>query len=134
MAIESISAQATWPLRHQVMWPNLPLDFVKLEYDVEGYHYGIFCNENIVSCISLFVQDGSAQFRKLATKQEFQRKGYASELIIHVVNICRQMKLKKIWCNARIDKTDFYENFGLAKTNEYFIKGGIEFVVMERIL
>ncbi|UWX56264.1 GNAT family N-acetyltransferase [Maribacter litopenaei] len=124
MVIESISAQATWPLRHQVMWPNLPLDFVKLENDVEGYHYGIFCNENIVSCISLFVQDGSAQFRKLATKQEFQRKGYASELIIHVVNICRQMKLKKIWCNSRMDKTDFYENFGLAKTNECFIKGG----------
>ena len=32
--IREIKAQETYPLRHEVMWPDEPLDFVKLNNDV----------------------------------------------------------------------------------------------------
>lgn len=134
MRIVNISAETTWPIRHRVMWPDFPLDFVKLKNDGDGKHFGIFTNGKIVSCISMFIEGDSAQFRKLATQPEYQRKGCASLLIKHVIHICYQMQVKRVWCNARIDKTHFYQNFGLTKTNEFFTKADLEFVVMERIL
>ena len=116
------------------MWPNQSIDFVKLEQDPWGKHYGIFADDVLVSCVSLFIDGDSAQFRKLATNQDHRRKGYASALIEHVIAICHENKVKRIWCNARFDKTDFYEHFGLMKTEETFSKQGISFVVMELIL
>lgn len=132
--IKNVPAEITWPIRNQVMWPNFPQDFVKLKNDTKGKHFGVFVNDKIVSCISLFVEGDSAQFRKLATKQEYQGKGYGSALIDHVINAARKMNVKRIWCNARADKVRFYTNFGLIQTKERFFKQGIEFVIMERIL
>ncbi|ASV32316.1 GNAT family N-acetyltransferase [Maribacter cobaltidurans] len=134
MLIKSVSAETTWPIRHEVMWPELPMDFVKLENDSKGKHYAIFVNDNIVSCISLFIEGDSAQFRKLATTPQHQRKGCASALINHVKMVCYQDNIKRLWCNARVDKANFYENFGMAKTNKFFTKAGLEFVIMEGIL
>lgn len=52
MEIKEIPASETWPLRHKVMWPNKPLDFVVLPIDEEGIHYGLFENKILVSVIS----------------------------------------------------------------------------------
>ncbi|MDC6405423.1 MULTISPECIES: GNAT family N-acetyltransferase [Maribacter] len=134
MEIKRISPEHTWTIRHQVMWPKHPIEFVKLEKDTSGAHYGIFVEDKLVSCISLFIADDLAQFRKLATLHGYQKKGYASALIDHIIAICLQKKVQKIWCNARLDKTDFYENFGLIKTKNSFSKEGVSYLVMERIL
>lgn len=134
MQIKRVSPEQTWPIRHQVMWPNHPSDFVKLDKDASGRHFGVFVENKLASCISLFIKGDSAQFRKLATLQEYQRKGYASALIEHVFAVCLQHKVRRIWCNARKDKTNFYENFGLIKTKNSFSKEGVSYVVMERIL
>jgi len=36
--IKQITAQETYNLRHEVMWPDKPLDFVKLDNDEEGLY------------------------------------------------------------------------------------------------
>lgn len=133
MVVVTISADDTWPLRHRAMWPNKPIDFIKLDEDASGLHYGIFLKDKLVSCVSLFMEGDTAQFRKLATLREHQRKGYASALINHMIDECHHKKVKRLWCNARIDKTDFYSNFGFLITNKQFIKAGKAFVVMEQI-
>jgi len=42
--------------------------------------------------------------------------------------------VKKIWCNARKNKGNFYKKFGLEETNTSFIKDGKDYVIMEKYL
>ncbi|MFT4830531.1 MAG: putative GNAT family N-acyltransferase [Psychroserpens sp.] len=132
--IKPIPAQATWALRHYVMWPNKPLEYIKLPEDQHGIHFGLFRDEEMVTVASLFIKDDSAQFRKLATKTTEQGKGYGRQMLKHLLQEAQRIGVKKIWCNARRDKTDFYLKFGLTETPVTYSKGHIDFVVMEKIL
>ena len=74
--IRSIEAEDTLAIRHEVMWPDQPLDYVKLPDDEKGLHYGLFYEGELITVVSLFLDRESAQFRKLATLQHYQGKGY----------------------------------------------------------
>jgi hypothetical protein len=49
MEIREIKSEETWEIRHKEMWPEKPLDFVKLPQDQDGIHYGLFVKEELVS-------------------------------------------------------------------------------------
>jgi GNAT superfamily N-acetyltransferase len=135
MKINEISAAQTWPLRHEVMWPEKPLDFVKLEADEQGYHFGLFLKEELVSIVSVFISDdNSAQFRKLATLEKHQGNGYASKLLSHIIAFTKNQGVKTMWCNSRFDKLSFYKKFGMLKTEHTFIKETIKFVILKKQL
>ena len=134
MEIKSIKASQTWQIRHEVMWPDQPLEFVQLEEDNLGLHFGVFDQEKLISIVSCFVVDDEMQFRKLATLQEFQGKGSASRLLHYILKLAKEKNLKKVWCNARTNKKSFYEKFGMKDTLKTFIKANQEFTIMEIIL
>lgn len=130
--IKKINAATTLPIRHKVMWPDMPLEYVKLPNDEKGSHFGLFVAEKLIAVISLFEQDTAVQFRKFATVSEFQGKGFGSKLLAYIIGIVKKENHKMIWCNARLDKVGFYHQFGLKETKKHFTKGGITYVVMER--
>ncbi|MGB0976233.1 MAG: GNAT family N-acetyltransferase [Prolixibacteraceae bacterium] len=130
--IEEITAKETYPLRHEVMWPNKPLEYVILKDDEEGKHWGLIVDQKLTSVISLFIQEEEAQFRKFATKESAQGKGLGTRLLKYVIEEVKKQHISRLWCNARIDKASFYEKFGLTKTEQTYTKGGIEYVIMER--
>ncbi len=132
--IEQIKASETWSLRHQVMWPGRSIDYVKLPQDEQGIHYGLFVSGGLISVISLFITQEEAQFRKFATLSSAQGKGYGSLLLSHLIEQVRYKGIKRLWCNARIDKTTYYERFGMTPTRTTFSKGGIDYMVMELYL
>ena len=134
MDIRKIPYQSTWDIRHKVMWPNEPIDYVILPNDKNGIHFGLFISEKLVSIVSVFVEDQSAQFRKFATLEEEQGKGFGSKLLRFLFEELAFQNIEKVWCNARLDKANFYERFGLYKTAETFSKGGIDYVIMEKYL
>ncbi|MEQ8415530.1 MAG: GNAT family N-acetyltransferase [Imperialibacter sp.] len=134
MEIRKIKAEDTWPVRHRVMWPDQPFDFVKVDEDNEGIHYGLFVDDELVSIVSLFLKDGKAQFRKFATEVPHQGKGYGTFLLNYLLKETEGLHVSSVWCNARTEKAGYYERFGLLKTNATYMKGGIEFVVMEKVL
>lgn len=121
-------------IRHTVMWPTKPIDYVRLPHDNEGRHYGLYINDELVSVISLFIENSEAQFRKFATLLSYQGKGYGSILLNEIMAISQQHKLSKVWCNARVEKSTFYEKFGMKATDQTFEKGGIQYVIMEKKL
>lgn len=115
------------------MWPDKPLDFVILNNDNEALHYGLLKGINIISVVSVFIDDNSAQFRKFATQISEQGKGYGSILLNHIMTtIPNENDIDKIWCNARVDKTSFYKKFGMKETDKTFVKSGINYVIMEK--
>lgn len=135
MTIHPITAAETWPIRHAVMWPEQPLEFVKLERDeIDGLHYGLFVDAALTSIISVFMQGTALQFRKFATLKSQQGKGYGSALLRYVVEVvAAEHGVTQIWCNARVEKVGYYRKFGLEETEERYEKGGKEFVVLRSI-
>jgi GNAT superfamily N-acetyltransferase len=132
--IRRISKEEVWPIRQAVMWPDRDIEYVKLPDDEEGSHYGLFDGPRLVSVVSLFVngQEQEAQFRKFATLEQEQGRGYGSRLLSYVMNTAREQGIRRIWCNARATKAGFYAKFGLLETDQVFVKGGLDYVIMEK--
>lgn len=133
LEIKRIVKEQAWQLRHEVMWPDQEFDYIKLEDDDEGTHYGLFEGEELISVVSVFIRGDQAQFRKFATLSTRQSKGYGSKLLHYVFAELERQGVKRIYCNARVEKATFYNKFGLAATDETFRKGGKDYVVMERL-
>jgi GNAT superfamily N-acetyltransferase len=134
MNIKVIKASETWPIRHVVMWPDQPFEFVQLEEDNSGLHFGVFDGEKLVSIVSCFIVGTEMQFRKLATLDDYQGKGMASALLKHILEVAKDKKMTKLWCNARTNKKSFYEKFGMTDTHKTFVKAEQEFTIMEILL
>ncbi|WP_339840438.1 GNAT family N-acetyltransferase [uncultured Maribacter sp.] len=131
--IVEITADETLFIRHKVMWPDNPIDFVRLPNDTEGRHYGLYVDDTLISVVSLFITDREAQFRKFATLIEYQGKGYGTILLNEIMSIAEKEQLSRIWCNARTAKTNYYAKFNMSITTTEFVKGGLNYVIMERI-
>jgi len=131
--IKLINASETLLIRHKVMWPDKPIEYVELPNDEDGRHFGLFVNGEITSILSLFVEDNEAQFRKFATVVEFQGLGYGTFLLERIIDLVNKEGIRRLWCNARVEKSNFYERFNLKPTDKKYEKGGIEFVIMEKI-
>ncbi|AYQ35487.1 GNAT family N-acetyltransferase [Runella sp. SP2] len=129
--IQEITATQTYPLRHQVLWPDKPVEFVKVPDDEQGIHLGYFLDEKLVSVISLFIDEHKiARFRKFATHPDIQRKGIGSQLLKATFERAQSAGASILWCDARLDTQPFYERFDMKSEGEVFYKGEIPYVKM----
>lgn len=119
-------------IRHKVMYPEKEINYVVLPDDDKGLHIGYYQEGILVSVLSLFLNGRELQFRKFATLAEFQGQGHGSELLKWVLDYAVDMKFDRVWCNSRIEKTDFYKKFDFKETEEVFEKDGRQFVILER--
>lgn len=130
--IDEVLYEQVLDIRQQAMYPDREKEFVILPDDNKALHMGYFVEEKPVSVFSLFLVNGELQFRKFATLPQYQGKGYGAKLMEWLMEYAEDMKFARLWCNARVEKTDFYMRFGFAKTADTFEKNGYEYVVMER--
>ncbi len=130
MDIRQIQPEDTYDIRHKVLWAYKPIEFVKVDEDTEGVHFGLFEDNQLVSVVSLFYKNDEVQFRKFATLTAFQGRGYGTQLLKYIFQLIENQGIKKIWCNARNHKSAFYAKFGMKETNIRFMKEGLEYVVM----
>jgi predicted GNAT family N-acyltransferase len=128
--IEQISPATTWFLRHQVLWPDKPYEFVQLPEDNQGYHWGLYANHQLVSVVSLFLDGNEARFRKFATAINQQGKGYGSALLKQVFIEAKQLGATSIWCDARQSATAFYQKFGMETSGNPFLKEDVAYIKM----
>ncbi len=120
-------------IRQQVMYPDKDTEYVKLSDDNMGLHIGVYENDVLVSVMSVFLHGREVQFRKLATLQQEQGKGYASALMQWLIDYANDMKFDRLWCNARANATDFYKKFGYVETDERFSRDGYDYVIVEKL-
>src|SRR5688500_9592434 len=130
MSIQPVSLNEVWAMRQTVMYPHESIDFVKLEDDDQGMHLGLYDYGELVSVVSVFEKEGSVQFRKVATKTNWQGKGYGSTLLKHVMDWARRNGKKNIWCNARLSATGIYKKFGMQAVGMPWQKYGLDFIKM----
>lgn len=132
--IEQISHELTWRIRRDVLYPGQPLSKIRLADDENGMHLGLFDQNKLISVLSFFKNENSIQFRKFATLEPYQRKGYGTELLNYLLKISVTENYERIWCNARKNASGFYSKFGFSETDQTFQKNGHDFVIMEKIL
>lgn len=134
--IEEVAADVVWPVRHTVMYPDMDFESIKLGEDSDGIHLALFGDEGntLISVVSLFKKPGELQFRKFATLNEYQGRGYGSALLNYIIDYANANNINRIWCNARKNATGFYKRAGFLETNLEFYKDGYDFVIMELYL
>lgn len=144
-----ITPQQTVPLRHAVLWPSKPVEYVLLPEDGTGYHYGAFADSSSgepLAVISLFLETiphhgvqgheadstlPAARFRKFACEPSHQGRGIGTALLRHVLDAARdELNCRVLWCDARVESAAWYERRGLVKFGETFYKGEVEYVRM----
>ena len=132
LKIKEIKPLETLDLRHRILSPKKSIDSIILAEDDSGQHFGLFKDNQLISVISLFIENDTAQFRKFATENSEQNKGYGSILLNHIIEESLKNNVKNLWCNARVTALGFYEKFGFEVVSEKWIKNDIEYVKMER--
>lgn len=133
-SIEIITPELTWNIRHQVLYPNLPIEAAQVEDDFRGIHYGIFSNNQLRGVVSVFENEDNLLFRKLAIVAEHQNEQYGSILLNHIIVHAEKVGVKYIWCNARVSAINFYKKFGFYTTGNTFTKNGISFMSIRKDL
>ncbi len=135
--IRPILPAQTYALRHSVLWPDKPMDYVTVENDHEGHHFGAFqpglyapetgLADAPIAVISLFVAGPVARFRKFATHPDWQGFGIGTALLQHTFDEARRLGATQIWCDARLGAGDFYRRFGMTAEGAVFYKGPIAY-------
>ncbi len=136
LIIKPINASETWPIRQKVMYPNMDIEAVKLPHDHQGLHLGLFkaVSNKIIGIVSIFIDHNELQFRKLAVLENEQGLGYGSYLLRYVFEYAQSQQVQRVWCNARLKKSKFYQQFGMISTDNHYKKNNIDFVIMEKYL
>lgn len=129
--IRRIKPEDTLQLRRDVLYPDATLEAVRVDHDEDGLHFGLFEDTRLRGIVSLFPQQQSAQFRKLAVHPDSQGKGYGSMLMQYVEDFCRKEHISAIWCNARNTAEGFYIRRGYEYWGDHFTKDNIVFRKMK---
>lgn len=136
IVIRQASLESIYQIRHEVLWPDKPFDFVKVDDDENGWHFGAYENDKLISVISLFPDAfyKRVRFRKFATLSEFQHRGFGKRLLIFSMEYSKNRGFEWIWCDARADALGFYEKLGFVKFSDVFLKERLEYYKIERKL
>ncbi|MEB0263732.1 MULTISPECIES: GNAT family N-acetyltransferase [unclassified Mucilaginibacter] len=134
LSIEQITPHLTWRLRRDVLYPGEYMHNMEMEEDNQGYHFGAFEDNKLMGVVSLFKHADDWQFRKLAVVADGQGKGIGTQIIACVTGFVEREHGTRLWCNARLFATGFYEKLGYIKVGEEFHKNGVDYIIMEKSL
>lgn len=135
MIIREVALAEVLPIRRDVMYPGKSLQDVELPDDARGTHLGLFdSNDQLVTVVSVFIDNKDLQFRKFATLVNEQGKGYGKQMLAYILGYSRAKNIERVWCNSRQDALRLYKRFGFQETTERFTRGGIDFVIAELFL
>jgi predicted GNAT family N-acyltransferase len=131
MDIRLITWSEALAIRHEVLWPDKPALFCKVNGDETAKHYGVYINDDLVSVASIYIENRVARLRKFATLVRFQRGGIGSTLITHIMGELKVLGIEFFWCDARKSAVGFYKNFGMEQQSDEFTKSGLVYVKMK---
>jgi len=127
--IKQVDADMIRPLRHAELRKGQ--DFSTTSYlrdnEESTFHMASILDSKIVTCATFYPQKSKKlnaikpyRLRGMATDSNFQRKGYAQQLM-RVAFL--ELKLKGadfLWCNARLVALDFYQSIGFNIKGDLF--------------
>ena len=127
--ITKVDAEKVRPLRHSELRKGQDFSTTSLlkDYEEGTFHMACIAYENIVTCATFYPEkfikiksDNAYRLRGIATASNFQRKGYATDLMNESFKELKNRDCDMVWCNARLVAVDFYKSAGFNIIGEIF--------------
>ena len=127
--IRKVDAEKVRPLRHSELRKGQDFSTTSYleDYEVDTFHMACIVDEKIVTCASFYpeksikiISDNAYRLRGMATASNFQRKGYATDLMSESFKELKKRDCDMVWCNARLVAVDFYKSAGFNIIGEIF--------------
>ena len=129
LEINKVYAEKIRPLRHSELRKGQDFSTTSYleDYEVDTFHMACIVDEKIVTCASFYpeksikiISDNAYRLRGMATASNFQRKGYATDLMSESFKELKNRNCDVVWCNARLVAVDFYKSAGFNIIGEIF--------------
>ena len=127
--IKKVDAEKTRPLRHSELRKGQDFSTTSYlrYYEEDTFHMACIVDEKIVTCATFYPEksikiksEKAYRLRGMATDSNFQRKGYASDLMKESFKELTKRDCDMVWCNARLGAVDFYKSAGFKITGDLF--------------
>jgi ribosomal protein S18 acetylase RimI-like enzyme len=127
--ISKVDAEKVRPLRHSELRKGQDFSTTSYieDYEAGTFHMACIVDEKIVTCASFYSEkstkiksENAYRLRGMATDSNFQRKGYATDLMRESFKELKNRGCDMVWCNARLVAVDFYKSSGFKITGEIF--------------
>ncbi len=127
--IRKVDAKKVRPLRHAELRKGQDFSTTSYieDYEADTFHMACIVDEKIVTCASYYPEKSikiksnrAYRLRGMATDSNFQRKGYASDLMEESFKELKKRDCDMVWCNARLGAVDFYKSVGFKITGDLF--------------
>ena len=131
--IRKVDAEKVRPLRHSELRKGQDFSTTSYlkDYEEGTFHIACIVDDKIVTCATFYPEksikiksNNAYRLRGMATASNFQRKGYATDLMNESFKELKNRDCDMVWCNARLVAVNFYKSVGFKITGELFdIKG-----------
>ena len=134
VSISKVDTEKVRPLRHSELRKGQDFSTTSYleDYEEGTFHLACIVDDKIVTCASFYAEksikiksENAYRLRGMATDSNFQRKGYASDLMNESFKELKKRDCDMVWCNARLVAVDFYKSSGFKITGELFDIEGI---------
>ncbi len=124
---------AVFALRFEVFVDEqqVPPDIEIDEEDDHALHIIAEADGTPVGCARLLLEDGEGHIGRLAVKKIYRGQGIGAAICRFVIDDCRRRGCTRVWLNAQLRATGFYEKLGFSPVGETFWEAGIEHVTMD---
>ncbi len=132
--INKVDAEKIRPLRHAELRKGQ--DFSTTSYLKDcaesTFHIACIIDDKPVTCATFYPEtstkiksENAYRLRGMATDSNFQRKGYASDLMAESFKELKKRDCDMVWCNARLAAVPFYKSVGFKTIGDLFNIAGI---------
>ena len=127
--INKVEAEKIRPLRHSELRKGQDFSTTSYlkDYEEGTFHMACIVDDKIVTCATLYAQtsmkiksNNAYRLRGMATDSNFQRKGYARNLMVESFKELKKRNCDMVWCNARLVAVSFYESLGFKIKGDLF--------------
>ena len=132
--ISKVDAKKVRPLRHSELRKGQDFSTTSYlkDYEESTFHMACIVDGKAVTCATFYPEkstniksENAYRLRGMATDSNFQRKGYALDLIAESFKELKKRDCDIVWCNARLVAVDFYKSVGLKIIGDLFDIAGI---------
>ena len=129
LEINKVDAEKIRPLRHSELRKGQDFSTTSYlkDYEEDTFHMACIVDDKIVTCATFYPEksikiksDNAYRLRGMATDSNFQRKGYARNLMNESFKELKKRDCDMVWCNARLVAVDFYKSAGFNIIGEIF--------------
>jgi len=127
--INKVDAEKIRPLRHSELRKGQDFSTTSYlkDYEEGTFHMACIVDDQIVTCATFYAQTSmkiksnkAYRLRGMATDSNFQRKGYARNLMVESFKELKKSDCDMLWCNARLGAVNFYKSVGFKIIGELF--------------